>query len=317
MTVDVGAGRRHTLVTPEGLPLELEIASAGDRLSAFLLDFLFMLLLNLIAVLVLWLPALMAGLADGALFGALFLLAAFVIWNGYFLYFELHGRGVTPGKRRTGLKVVSRNGGPLTTGAVFARNLMRQLELYFPLQLLIAPWLVFGASPGWAVLLSCGWLFILLLMPLFNRDRARCGDLVAGTLVVVKPEARLLFDPAERPAAKKDAEAYGFTEAQLDMYGIRELQVLEEILRYEVGRPNRRRLLRTVCDKIRHKIAWEGEVPEDRVVPFLQAFYRAQRSRLEQRLIMGERREKKRRGRLGAEEEPQPPSPRRKRRRRR
>jgi len=316
MTADTGVRRRHTVVTPEGLPLGIEIASAGDRLAAFLLDFMLVLLLNLVVSLAFYLPAALLGSAGSALFGSLFLLASFLIWNGYFLYFELHGRGVTPGKRWLGLRVMSRNGGPLTTGAVFARNLMRPVELYLPLLVVISPGILYGAAPGWAVILSSVWLLILLLMPLLNRDRARCGDLVAGTLVVVKPEARLLFDPAERRDFEEEPEAYHFTEAQLDMYGIRELQVLEELLRHDVWKPNRRRVLRTVCEKIMHKIAWKDEVPEDRVIPFLQAFYRAQRSRLEQRLIMGERREKKRLGRLGAKDASKSPGPRGRRRRR-
>ena len=39
--------------------------------------------------------------------------------------------------------------------------------------------------------LAAVWLLVFALMPLFNQDRLRCGDLVAGTLVVKMPAAVL------------------------------------------------------------------------------------------------------------------------------
>jgi len=98
---------------------------------------------------------------------------------------------------------------------------------------------------------------------------------------------------------KESAVSFSFTDEQLDMYGIRELQVLEEILRRNPRNPKTRRLQRTVCKRIRRKIAFSSPVPGLEVLPFLKAFYRAQRSRLEHRLLLRERREKKRQGRLG------------------
>jgi hypothetical protein len=137
-------------------------------------------------------------------------------------------------------------------------------------------------------------------MPFFNRDRARCGDLVAGTLVVVKPEGVLLPDMAE--GAEIEAEGadspYAFSGQQLGMYGIKELQVLEDILRRGAGDRERKKLIHTVTGKIVRKIGWQDPVPRKEEFAFLQAFYRAQRYHLEQRLLLGERREKKRKGRL-------------------
>ncbi len=284
------------LITPEGLEIQIELAPVAGRIAAFALDFVLMLLGTALAVLALM--GLAAATGSSPAWQGLAMLVSFFIWNGYFLFFELRWRGSTPGKRWMGLKVVSRDGGPLSTGAVFARNLMRELELYLPLQLLLVPQLLYGPSPYWASLLASGWAFIFLLMPLLNRDRARCGDLVGGTLVVVRPEAELLPDAAEQRTAKQAERRYRFDAAQLDMYGIRELQVLEDILQREAYDPRRADLLRLVCDKIRLKIGYRQAVPEAEVLPFLQAFYRAQRRRLEGRLLLGERRERKKQGRL-------------------
>lgn len=294
--------RRHRIVTPEGLPLSLEIATVGDRVAALALDVLAMVILTLAVTLVLWIPFVFAHAGGGAVFGALWLLSTFVIWNGYFLFFELRGRGVTPGKRRVGLKVVARNGGPLSTAAVFARNLMRELEFFLPLRSLLFLGFADANTFAWLPVVSLLWLGVLLALPLLNRDRARCGDLVAGTLVVVRPEVRLMPDVAElRKAEAVEEPRYRFTNEQLDMYGIRELQVLEDVLREDAHRPSRRGVLRKVGAKIAAKIGWPQEVADAEVIAFLQAFYRAQRSRLEQRLLLGERRESKRAGRLGAD----------------
>jgi uncharacterized RDD family membrane protein YckC len=293
-------GRRlRVFTTPEDLPLPLVVGSGGARVAAFAIDLLLMTATTVILALLLALLAGAAGLRGAGLFGALFLLIHFVLWNGYFLFFELRWQGRTPGKRSQGLRVVSRDGGPLGTGAIFGRNLMRDLEFYLPAQALLMPGLLYGPAPGWAALIACGWLFLFLLFPLFNRDRARVGDLVAGTLVVVRPAARLLPDVAERaPAAGPAGGGWSFTPEQLDMYGIRELHVLEQLLREADTRPDQAAVLRLVCDKIGDKIGWRDAVPDARVESFLQTFYRAQRHRLEHRLLLGDRRERKKSGRL-------------------
>lgn len=294
--MDRSGSPRRSLITPEGLELFVELASVSNRLAAFFFDFVIMALTTLLAVLLI--SALESATGFSATWQALAMLSAFFIWNGYFLFFELYWRGTTPGKRAVGLKVVSRDGGPLSTGSVFARNLMRELELYLPLQILVAPSLLYGQAPGWAMFLASSWIFIFMLMPLLNRDRARCGDLVAGTLVVARPEAELLPDAAEVQTARQAEQRYGFSADQLDMYGIKELQVLEDILHRDAYDPRRFELLRMVCDKICYKIDYAEQIPDDQINAFLQAFYRAQRRRLEGRLLFGERREQKKIGRL-------------------
>ncbi len=144
-----------------------------------------------------------------------------------------------------GLRVIARDGGPLTAEAVFARNLMRDLEFYLPVLALLAPQAMLPSAPGWGQLLAAVWLLVFALMPLFNHDRLRCGDLVAGTLVVRAPAAVLLSDlAAARPEAARlqtaahrpseppppPREELTFTREQLDIYGIHELQVLEDLL---------------------------------------------------------------------------------------
>ncbi len=285
MSAGAPGERRREVLTPEGVPIRFIVAPAGDRVGALALDLLgiFVVVLVLLVPLI-WLAA--AGVVAADLVFAVLILAAFLVWTFYFAFFELSWQGQTPGKRKLRLRVVDASGGPLRAEAVLARNLTREVELLLPLLALSGGESMFPGAPGIARLAALGWLALFGFLPLFNRDRLRVGDLLAGTLVVRQPEAVLLEDLSRRGAAQ--TEGITFTDAQLDVYGIYELQVLEQVLRQEgPGRPS---ALEAVASKIRAKIGWDGtETPE----PFLRAFYARLRGRLEHRMLLGRRREDK------------------------
>jgi uncharacterized RDD family membrane protein YckC len=295
-----GAEAIREILTPEGVPLRFVLGRVGDRAAAFLVDVLLIGLvitvLTVLALLVLAGSWLAGGPRDGWLM-AFVLLATFLVRNFYFVWFELRWQGCTPGKRWFRLRVVDSGGGPLTGEAVFVRNLTRDLEVFLPLTALAAPGQLWAAAPGWAQVLALGWLGAFALMPLLNRRRLRVGDLVAGTMVVRSPEALLLPDLSETSATGGSGPDYTFTNEQLELYGIYELQVLEDLLRMDG--PERRAALETVCGKVRRKIGWEAGGAKVDPVRFLQEFYTAQRARLEHKLLFGQRQERKRSGRLG------------------
>src|SRR5205823_10837025 len=115
---------------------------------------------------------------------------------------------------------------------------------------------------------------------LLNRDRLRVGDLIAGTIVVRSPRERLLPDLATSAPAPAGAAAaarvpdVAFTREQLELYGIKELQVLEDLLRrFDEGTLPIDTLV-LVAVKIQKKVGWTGRAPD--VVGFLRAFYAAQ-----------------------------------------
>ena len=269
------------IVTPEGIPLRIEVARAGDRAGGFLLDFLIQFLLILLLMLTVgW----VSGWNDDW-GGAFALLAAFLIRTFYFTWFEIRWQGRTPGKRAAGTRVMDAAGGPLRSEAVIVRNLMRELELWIPLVLLFMPDQVWPDAPGWARPLFSVWALVFLLFPLFNRNRLRAGDLVAGTIVVLAPKAVLLPDLGATAAAEA---AHAFTEEQLSIYGIYELQVLEDLLRRtDAGRHD---AFEAVAKQIRKKIRWEGDTKTDR---FLRDFYAALRARLERKMLLGKRKKDK------------------------
>ena len=269
---------RRTLITPEGVDLSLRIADGGQRAGAFILDFLFMALI-LVALTVLVFVFLFSGASQsGPLALIIWLLGAFLLRNFYFIGMEMGPRAGTFGKRIIGIRVVARNGGRLTADAVIARNMMREVEFYLPLSFLLAN-AAEGTGDRLATLFGLAWTCIFLFFPLFNRDRLRVGDLLAGTWVVRTPKRSLGRDMIEHPAAQSDLD---FTEEQLDVYGAFELQTLEQVLRDSGPEATA-----SVADTIRTKInAWDNRSDAD----FLNAYYQALRTRLERKLLFGQRR---------------------------
>ncbi len=264
----------RSLVTPEGVDLGLRLGGAGERAAAFLIDSIVV----LAALAALSLLAVFAIRATGTIGvpGILWLLGYFLLRNFYFVLFEMRPRAATPGKRALGLRVVSRVGGRLTADAVLARNVMRELEIFVPLSLLFSE---FSGLDGWVLAAGLSWTGVFTLFPLFNRDRMRAGDFVAGTWVVRVPRRVLLPDlAADRP----DAAPLAFTRAQVDAYGVKELQLLEQVLRAHDPTT-----LAAVADRIRRRIGWSDREEDG---AFLDAYYAALRDRLERRLLFGHRR---------------------------
>jgi uncharacterized RDD family membrane protein YckC len=291
--LDAGlAGERVEVTTPEGVPIRFLASTAGDRLAAFLLDLLWMSLVLLVLGL---LAALALGAGGNGWLEAFVVLSAFLVRMLYFTGFELRWQGRTPGKRRLGLRVVDAAGGPLTAEALIVRNLTREAETFLPLTLLLAGEVLWPGIPGGLRVVAAAWALLFGLLPLFHPRRLRLGDLVAGTMVVRAPPAVLLEDLGARPAGRGreavPAPTFAFTDAQLDAYGIYELQVLEDVLR-RARTARDPRALSVVAGRIRAKIRWSGEsnVPAE---PFLRDFYAALRARLEARLLLGKRKEDK------------------------
>jgi uncharacterized RDD family membrane protein YckC len=273
----VAGSMLRSFVTPEGVDLRLELGTAGARAGAFMLDAVMMLVILVIMSVTL---AYMAIAAKMELMAILWLLGFFVLRNGWFSLFEMGGRGATPGKRMMGLRVVARDGARLTGGAVIARNAMREIEVFLPLSFL-GQQAAAGTADIFLTLFALLWSGLFLFFPLFNRDRLRIGDLVAGTWVVRSAGAKLGADLVH--AAERQRRT--FSEAALDLYGVYELQTLEDVLR--AGRNDE---IGTVAQTIRAK-AGIDEWGNDR--EFLDDYYAALCARLERGLMVGRRRANK------------------------
>jgi uncharacterized RDD family membrane protein YckC len=285
------ARRMREVVTPEGIALPFTVASRAARAGALIIDFIILFVTAIaMAIGAFYLATSLAldGTAGGEeaaefIFVA-YTLIWFVLWNGYFLALEMGPRGATIGKRLAGIRVAARDGGRLTPEAVLARNLLRDIELFLPLALLIS---ASSGEMGAAGIAGAVWFLVFLLFPCFNRDALRAGDVIAGTWVVEAPRASLADALSTGGAAREGASTvtgaqYRFGEEELAIYGEYELQTLEGVLRD--GDPE---TLEAVHAAICRKIGWNPGRGDERA--FLEAFYAQLRARLEGEMRFGRR----------------------------
>ncbi|MEZ5742173.1 MAG: RDD family protein [Sphingomonadaceae bacterium] len=283
--------RDRTLVTPEGITLPITVASRGSRAGALILDLIIIVLLQVVTTLALiWIAF---GSLNASNFEGLSALEfLFVVWviimflfrNAYFLFFELGARGATPGKRLAGIRIAARDGGRLSVEMVVARNLLRDIELFLPIGMLFSAF--DSENSGMVSLAALAWFLIFMLFPFFNRDRLRAGDVIAGSWVVETPRRKLeaamtATDGEDRPMAAPTS-AIEFSDEELAVYGEYELQTLERVLRED-----RTESLAKVHEAIAAKIGRHPYDAESR--PFLEAYYRQLRARLETGMRMGQR----------------------------
>ncbi len=274
----LAASLRRGFVTPEGVDLQLELGGAGTRATAFLIDIAIMLLVLIAATVALYVIDEATG---GEIAKIVWLIGAFVLRNGWFALFEMSGRGATPGKRVMRLRVVARDGARLTAGAVLARNAMREIEIFLPLSFLGAQ-AENGTADAFLTIFALAWSGIFLFFPVFNRDRLRVGDLVAGTWVVQTSLRTLAPDLASEAVRWTAQPRRTFPSAALALYGIYELQTLEDVLR--TGDPA---TLNSVAATIRRKAALADDGDD---AGYLADYYAALCATLESGLLVGRRR---------------------------
>jgi len=293
--------RLRTLVTPEGLALPVTIAPRTARAGALIIDFMILMFSLIVVQITIYYIA--RGLLDASGFnpdeisssaleflGICMAIFVFCAWYGYFLVQELGPRGATLGKRIVGIRIAARGGTRLTPEAVIARNLLRDIEIFYPLiTLFVLTVLAERGEPirmlGWVV---TGWFALFLLFPFFNRDALRAGDIIAGTWVVERPRAKLAKVLSTEGAASAAGSSevtgvrYAFGEAELSIYGEKELQTLERMLRDSPPEA-----LAAVHAAICRKIGWDPGAGDERA--FLEAFYSQLRAKLEADLRFGKR----------------------------
>ena len=268
--------------SPEGVLLQLKLAGHAERLVGLLID---LLILNVVLILIaLGIVSLLSIQVNYSTAVSLYILLTFFVRVGYFLAFEMLWQGRTPGKRMMGICVVDRQGRALSPIALASRNLMREVEVFMPLALVLS----WQGTDQLFFLAALSWLGVFLCMPLFNRDRLRLGDMVAGTWIVLTDRTALEEDLTTFRQEGRVGK-YRFTDAQLDVYGVSELQVLERLLRREDS-PRKDTAMYEVCQRIQEKIAWRDERRSLDSAAFLSDYYAALRAHLERHALFGDRR---------------------------
>ena len=152
-----------SIETPEQVALEFPLAGVGSRFLALAIDMLLQTTIGLSvlgAVAGAWGVLDQTGTKAGTWFLAVLVIAAFLLFYGYFAGFEAFWHGQTPGKRLIGLRVLSVSGRPARIDEAILRNLVRVVD----------------QLPG---VYAIG----ILTMLISSRNQ-RLGDLAAGTVVV-------------------------------------------------------------------------------------------------------------------------------------
>jgi len=168
----------ETLVieTPEHVELHFALATIGNRFLACAVDHTIqMLAIALTSFLAFRLSSgarrvgdkVVEGFSEGSLWIiALSILVSFVLFFGYFVFFETVWSGQTPGKRWMKLRVIQEDGRPITPFAAMARNVMRFFDMWWP------PFYSIGIISVFA-----------------SQQAKRLGDFVANTVVIKERSA--------------------------------------------------------------------------------------------------------------------------------
>jgi uncharacterized RDD family membrane protein YckC len=157
--------------TPESIQFSYELAGVGSRFLAVTIDLLVQVG---IVILFAWGLALATNHAAKVAFAkghvsssvassvgvAIVVATLFLIFFGYFIFFEAFWNGQTPGKKALGIRVVRDGGYPLDWAASLVRNLIRVGEMI------------------------AGFYAISAVVAVLSPQNKRLGDLAAGTVVV-------------------------------------------------------------------------------------------------------------------------------------
>jgi uncharacterized RDD family membrane protein YckC len=145
------------MVTPEAVALEFTTANVGSRILGFVLDALIVGVGSFLAIL----PLVLTDATRPEWLVISILVIVLPGWYfGYFTVSETLWRGRTVGKAALGLRVVTKEGGPVRFRHAAIRALLGLVD--------------FGIGSG----------FFAVLLILLTRDNQRLGDIVAGTLVL-------------------------------------------------------------------------------------------------------------------------------------
>jgi len=152
--------------TPENVDLQRRLAGIGSRFLAGLLDAVLIIGMLMVPTIIFFavdLHVLFFG--DGAAqearawLIAILVVVVFLVYWGYFLFFELWMNGQTPGKKYMRIRVVQQEGRAVSFDSIAVRNLLRAVD-------------------GVGVYAVAG------IVMFATRKMQRLGDLAAGTVVI-------------------------------------------------------------------------------------------------------------------------------------
>lgn len=224
--------------TPERVPLAFALASIGNRFLAVAIDH-FIQYFTIFVVAWAFLSTASYDIVNAEKSPldfvqemskwtiAVMIIVLFLIFAGYFIFFEWIWSGQTPGKRLLKLRVIREDGRPITLWEAIARNLLR----------------IFDAVPGFVLpVYSIGLITIFMS----GRDQ-RIGDMFAGTVVIRERTdeaptfAETFSNPIADAAFRRVQKPIAF-QANINAITESEIEVAESFLRRRWDLTERQRI---------------------------------------------------------------------------
>lgn len=252
----MGLFNRIKLETPESVELEFNLAGIGNRAYALCLDY-FVLGFVLVIILIIWAFVYLfidtlnprVSQALGLWLFAIQLIITFVIYVGYFVFFETLWQGQTPGKKWVNIRVISDDGTVVSLTQVVLRALLRPIDDV---------------------------LFMGAFLIIFTPKEKRLGDLLAGTVVIRQQEKKvnteLKLSPQAQTLALKMQQEAEITNLLPDDFAL----VREYLQRRYVMTPEARNQVSVkISDRLKERINLETIRGNDNPELFLEAIYLA------------------------------------------
>jgi len=213
--------------TPERVSLAFGLASIGNRFLAVAIDHVIQYTVMIILTIVFFnVTSFGSAMSEGGMayvFNempkwtiAILIIILFLVFAGYFIFFEWLWNGQTPGKKLLKLRVIREDGRPITLWEAMARNLLR----------------IFDAIPGFVLP-----VYSIGLITIFANTRdQRVGDIFAGTVVIRErtgeaPTFSETFSQTISDSALKRANEKVDFEANMAQLTTKEMEVVESFLR--------------------------------------------------------------------------------------
>jgi len=231
--------------TPEQVVISYEVAGIGSRAAAALIDYAICFTAFL---LLMWLMVTLAGddasrhashsekMTTSLAFAILYLVL-FVIFWGYYVFFEAIWDGQTPGKRRLRIRVVQDGGYSVSFAASAVRNLVRLVDMQ--------PAFSYGVAIGSAALSHSG---------------KRLGDYIAGTFVVRERITSLAPDSLEAESESSAPVETLLTEG--------EFELLDRFMarRAALDDAQRQQLAKQLADRFAGRLPDDPRAPLERLI---------------------------------------------------
>jgi uncharacterized RDD family membrane protein YckC len=239
--------------TPENVNFGYSLAGLGSRFLAALVDSTLIVLAQVIILIPTFYFIARSEPDDRAMTWIVSLLSllGFVFFWGYYIAFELTWNGQSPGKRMVGIRVIRRDGTPVTLTEVLIRNLVRAVD-FLPAFYGIGTVIMFADSLA-----------------------RRLGDMAAGTLVVHDsgPVSLETLTPAKVMPLNAPPEDPALSDFPLNRLSNADLQLLEDYLTRRFNLSNREEISKQVLRRLYARAGMpEHPLPENPDLALLAIF---------------------------------------------